>query len=62
MKPYNKPCRTCGTTAYMAFECITCCLKWLRQMSPEERTCNARVIGRVAGEDHLNAVRQAWKG
>ncbi|HJV73144.1 MAG TPA: hypothetical protein VJ654_02895 [Noviherbaspirillum sp.] len=45
----------------MSFECIACCLRWLRQMTAEEMAINAPVIERVMGLEHMEKVRQAWR-
>jgi hypothetical protein len=44
----------------MEFECLTCCIRWLSIMDAATRAINAPVIKYAAGEEQLNAVRQAW--
>lgn len=54
--------KCCGTTKWMAFECVECCVRWLRSMrSREEVLLNAPVIEAVMGAEHMDKVRQAWK-
>lgn len=52
-------CGSCDTTSFMRFECVECCVRWLRQMSVEEMKLNAPTIVSVMGEDHMERVRQA---
>lgn len=45
----------------MEFECIPCCVRWLRGMDSEMMRVNAPVIKAVMGDAHLQAVRDAFK-
>lgn len=51
----------CGTARELEFECIPCCLRWLSKMDRDTMALNAPVIGIVAGQEHLQAVREAFK-
>ncbi len=54
-------CAACNTSRFMEFECITCCVRWLAQMTRAEVQTNAPVIEKVTGSEHMDNVRQAWK-
>ena len=58
-------CLTCAKPPQyrrtVTLECIACCLRWLGQMTGEERQINAPVIGHAVSAEHLEAVREAWK-
>ncbi len=54
-------CTSCGTTRFMEFECVACCVRWLSQMTKPEIQTNAPVIETVMGSEHMEKVRQAWK-
>lgn len=55
-------CSTCGKQSGMAFECISCCVRWLSMMTKAEMQLNAPVIEIVMGAEHMEKVREAWKG
>lgn len=46
----------------MEFHCVPCCVKWLSGMDRETMALNAPVIENVMGAEHMEQVRQAWKG
>lgn len=54
-------CTPCATRTGMAFECLKCCIRWLSRMTREEIAINAPVIEIVAGKDHMEKVRTAWR-
>jgi hypothetical protein len=54
-------CTACGTTRFMEFECVLCCLRWLGRMNRDTMAANAPVIAAVAGTEHLEAVREAFR-
>jgi hypothetical protein len=54
-------CTACGTTRALEFECIACCVKWLAGMDRPTMAANAPVIGAAAGQQQLEAVRQACR-
>lgn len=54
-------CKICKTTRFMEFECVACCLRWLGGMDSETQKLNAPVIKFAVSEQHLDAVREAWK-
>lgn len=56
----TKKCPSCGTRRYMEFECVECCLKWLRGMDKETMVYNAPMIERIAGKEQLEKVRSEW--
>lgn len=51
----------CGTTKWMAFECVACCVRWLSGMTREEIRINAPAIEYLMGSEHMEKVREAWK-
>lgn len=54
-------CKDCKNVGGMNFDCLGCCVRWLRGMSPEARTLNAPIIEAVKGAEFMNQVRQAWR-
>ena len=45
----------------MNFYCVACCVRWLSSMSKEEMKFNAPTIEYIAGKEHMDKVRKAWK-
>ena len=54
-------CIKCKIQDGMAFECIPCCVRWLKSMTSPEQKQNAPVIQAVMGKEFLNQVREAYR-